>query len=175
MKFLMTLVLGLSAAVTANISLADIDGTWQGILVTAAGSELTVQFIIEAKSDGTYSVLLNSPDSGAIKNVPASNVTLVDDNLSIEVADLEGAFEGKFANDSLNGNWSQVGESYPFVLTRYEEKPLSEEIASMIEGRWEGALELPGDTSLSIVMTFEVTDAGKLVGFMESRKPILAG
>lgn len=168
MKFLMTLVLGLSAAVTANISLADIDGTWQGILVTAPGSELTVQFIIEAKSDGTYSVLLNSPDSGAIKNVPASNVTLVDDNLSIEVADLEGAFEGKFANDSLNGNWSQVGESYPFVLTRYEEKPLSEEIASMIEGRWEGALELPGDTSLSIVMTFEVTDAGKLVGFMES-------
>ena len=153
---------------TACNAVADLEGTWQGKLVTAPGSELTVQFIFESKPDGSYSMLINSPDSGAIKNVAASKVTFDENSLSVEVADLEGSYAGKLVDGSLKGHWSQLGESYPFELTPYEEQALPQEVLDRIVGRWQGDLEIPGGSSLSIVMNFNATESGRLAGTMES-------
>ncbi len=127
-----------------------------------------MQFVIETKADGTYSVLLNSPDSGAIKNVPASKVEFADNILNIEVDDLEGSFTGKLEDGTLKGNWKQLEESFPFELTPYEEKQLSAEVIGKVAGRWTGSLSIPGGNSLAIVMNFDAGDAGKLTGTMES-------
>ena len=53
------ILLSLSLLATAPFVSADIEGTWQGTLVTAPGAALVVQFIIKPKEDGTYSLLLN--------------------------------------------------------------------------------------------------------------------
>jgi|TARA_B100000315_G_scaffold258743_1_gene311941 hypothetical protein len=168
LKKLLNLVVCSSFICTACNVMAQLEGTWQGKLVTAPGSELTVQFIFESQPDGGYAMLVNSPDSGAIKNVPASNVTFDESNLSVEVADLEGSFKGKLQDGSLKGHWSQLGESYPFELTPFVEQALSQELLEKVVGRWQGGLEVPGGSSLSIVMIFSVTESGLLTGTMES-------
>ena len=62
------LLLVLSLILTPSLFAESIEGTWQGQLIVSPGNELTIQFIIESGDDG-YSVTLNSPESGAIKNV----------------------------------------------------------------------------------------------------------
>ena len=164
----LTVLIVSTCALASTFVVAGIEGTWQGNLVTAPGSELTVQFVIETKADGTYAALLNSPDSGAIKNVPASKVEFADNILNIEVDDLEGSFTGKLEDGTLKGNWKQLGESFPFELTPFKEKQLSAELIGKVAGRWTGSLSIPGGNSLAIVMKFDSGDAGKLTGTMES-------
>ncbi len=158
------LVLGLLWASAAN---AAIDGTWQGKLTTSPGNDLVIQFIIAAKADGTLSVVLNSPDSGALKNVVASKATFVDNVLAVEVAELSGAFSGKLEGDVLDGKWSQVGESFPLKLMPLVKTAISKQTADLLRGRWEGKLEVPG-SALTIVMVFAVGAEGNVSGTMSS-------
>ncbi|GAB1264145.1 hypothetical protein [Aurantivibrio infirmus] len=145
----------------------DIAGTWQGTLTVAPGNELVVQFIIEEDSGGSYSATLNSPDSGAIKNIAATKASFADNKLIIDVADLSGKFEGDFADGTIVGDWTQPGQTIPLTLTPFVDGPLDESILQAYVGRWEGSLALPGQ-SLTIVINFEKTANGKLSGTMES-------
>lgn len=145
----------------------DIAGTWQGNLVVSPGNELVVQFIIDADASGTYSVVLNAPDSAAIKNVSANEVSFSDNKLLVDVVELSGKFEGEFSEGVIKGNWNQLGQAIPLVLTPFKDGPLSDEILQAYIGRWQGTLTIPGQT-LDIIFNFEKTDEGKLSGTMES-------
>ena len=54
------------------VAQTDIAGTWEGKLEIAPGQEMRIHFIITKQGDGSYKAVLDSPDTGAIKNEPAS-------------------------------------------------------------------------------------------------------
>ena len=113
-KLIIALILLASVFLTSNVSASDdITGTWQGKLVPAPGSELDIQFVITKGDDGSYSVVLNSPDQGAIKDIKASSVVFDSGKLTLDVTDLSGAYEGVLKDGKFEGNWKQEGELIP--------------------------------------------------------------
>ena len=98
----------------------DISGTWEGKLEIAPGQEMTVRFVITKEDDGSYKAELNSPDTGANKNVPASALEYAGDRLTIEVDSLSGSFSGIVSEHNVSGEWKQPGSTLPLVLTAYE-------------------------------------------------------
>jgi len=115
MKKLIMVFILLFSVLFCNSALAadDITGTWQGKLVPAPGSELDIQFVITRGDDGAYSVVLNSPDQGAIKDIKASSVVFDSGKLTMDVTDLSGAYEGVLKDGKFEGNWKQEGELIP--------------------------------------------------------------
>ena len=115
MKKLIAVAVILFSVLFINNAIAaeNITGTWQGTLAAAPGSELTIQFVITQNADGSYSVVLNSPDQGAIKDIKASSVSYNSGTLKLDVTDLSGSYEGVLKDDKFEGNWKQEGTSIP--------------------------------------------------------------
>lgn len=143
------------------------EGTWQGQLETAPGTEMTVQFIISAEADGSYSALINSPDSGALKNVAADSITVADNELTMEFDSLSGEFSGTLSQGELAGEWRQLDQSFPLIMTAYEKPTMSAADLEYITGSWVGKLEVTG-IELPVVFRFEANEAGDLVGEFDS-------
>ena len=166
MKKLITLMMVLVSVLLVNNAFAgeDIVGKWEGKLVPAPGSELVVHFIITKADDGSYSVVLNSPDQGAIKNIKASSVVYDSGKLTMDVTDLSGSYEGIFKDGKFEGNWKQEGTSLPLNLSRYKKPVLSKEAQEILLGEWYGPLDIP-QVSLTAVIRFEMKD-GKFAGVL---------
>ena len=144
----------------------DITGTWQGKLITGPGAEMTLQFIIKQENNGALSALLNSPDEGALKNIPASSINFDGKVLKIEVAEVEGRFEGQYKNKVIDGKWSQSGMSFPLSLNHYVKPQISQESNNKILGTWHGELTTP-TAVLSIRLRFDTSEQGNIVGFLD--------
>lgn len=165
MKFyikVLILLFSLSYSVSAMAG-EDITGKWQGKLVPAPGNELVIQFIITKADDGSYSVVLNSPDQGAIKDIKASSVSFESGKLTMDVTDLSGSYEGIFKDGKFEGSWKQEGTSIPLNLSPYKKPVLSEEDKKVLLGEWYGPLDIP-QVSITAVVRFEIKD-NKLAGF----------
>ncbi len=162
-KLILTLLMMLPVALSAAPA---IEGTWQGQLAIAPGNELLIQFIIESADSG-YTVTLNSPDSGAIKNVKAGSASFENGELSVDVPELSGSFKGTLADGSIRGDWKQLDQSLPLVLVPAVTAELSDEFKARLVGRWQGSLTVPGAT-LTIEMNFEVAEDGQVTGNMRS-------
>ena len=158
---LVLLIIGLTGSALAE----SIEGTWQGKLIVSPGNELTIQFAIEA-SDGGYAVSLNSPDAGAIKNVPADTVSFEQGELVLEVSELSGSYSGKLSDGTISGNWKQLDQQLPLVLTPLIKAKLSDALRSRLSGRWEGPLIPPGGDPILIEMIFEIDDDDNVTGDM---------
>ena len=143
----------------------DLAGTWQGKLAISPNESITIQFILTRQADGSYKAVLNSPDSGAIKNVPANAVKYAGGKLTVEVASLSGSYAGTMEKGAITGQWKQPGSSLPLVLTPYK-KPAPGSFKPLL-GEWFGKLTVPGITSLAIIYRFEIAKDGKLTGFMD--------
>jgi hypothetical protein len=152
---------------TNTFAAEDIVGTWQGNLVSAPGVEMTVQFIISQEADGSYSVTLNSPDEGGIKNVKANLVDYSSGVLKLDVAELSGSYEGVVKEGKIDGSWKQEGTSLPLALSPYVKPVLAKKDMDKLMGSWNGKLTFPGG-SLTIVFRFERTEKGEFVGFLDS-------
>jgi hypothetical protein len=144
---------------------ADLTGTWQGKLAVSPNESITIQFILTRQADGSYKAVLNSPESGAIKNVPANAVKYAGGKLTVEVASLSGSYAGTVGKGAITGEWKQPGSSLPLVLTPYK-KPEAASFKPLL-GEWSGKLTVPGVTSLAIIFRFEIAKDGKLAGFMD--------
>lgn len=155
--FSILLLLGLAGTASAQTNLA---GTWQGRLETEPGKGLMIQFVITAK-DGAYSAIVTSPDSGAVKNVPAKSVTLAGDKLSIDVPTLSGGYAGTLRNGVLEGEWSQAGARFPLSLRPYQVHSPNKADITALRGDWVGQLAGPGGT-VSIVLHFSAAADGTL-------------
>lgn len=151
----------------AGYALDDISGTWQGKLPLQGDATLTVQFILHREADGSWSALVNSPDTGGIKNVRANTVSYDNGRLRIEVADLTGAYQGEFRDGVFHGQWSQAGNSMPLDLKPYVKPVLSSADMELLRGEWNGKLKLPVG-ELTIVFRFEGQAAGEFKGFLDS-------
>jgi hypothetical protein len=145
----------------------DITGTWQGKLTLSPETELKVQFIISQGDDGSYAVILNSPDEGAVKNVKADSVSYDSGSLKLDVAELSGSYEGVVKDGKIEGTWKQEGTSMPLILTPYVKPTLSKEDKEKLSGTWHGKVER-ADGIITIIYHFEITEDGDLVGFTDS-------
>jgi hypothetical protein len=150
---------------TSAFAQTDLTGTWQGKLATSPNEKLMIQFVFTKQADGSYKAILNSPDSGGIKNVPATAVKLTGSKLDIDVASLSGSYSGTVAKGSITGEWKQQGSSFPLVLSPYKAPEPS--TFKPLLGEWVGKLNAPGATNLAIVFRFETTKDGKFAAFMD--------
>ncbi|MFC1840289.1 hypothetical protein ACFL1N_11960 [Thermodesulfobacteriota bacterium] len=165
-KLIMIFVLLFSALSINNAAASDdITGKWQGKLEPAPGSELVIQFNISKNDDGSYSVVLDSPDQGAIKNIKASSVVFDSGKLTMDVTELSGAYEGILKDGKFEGNWKQEGTSIPLNMKPYEKPVLTKEDKARLAGSWHGELKIPGNT-LTLVFRFEMQEED-LRGFLD--------
>jgi hypothetical protein len=157
----------LALAAGGALAQQDISGTWAGKLAIAPGNELNIHFALARQADGSYTAVLTSPDSGAIKNVAANAVILSGDRLTITVDALSGSYEGQLQNGSFAGRWRQEGSEFPMQLSPYTAPVLSQAAKDTLKGSWVGALEIPGG-KLTIVARFETNAAGEFAAFLDS-------
>lgn len=162
------MILMVLIALCFNVASAEenLSGIWEGKLVTGPDAELTVQFKIKREADGSYTALINSPDQGGLKNIPATSVTYDSNTLKIDVKEVSGSFEGVVKDNVIDGKWSQAGTSFPLSLKPYVRPTLSEASMDILMGKWQGMLKTPV-ADLTIVFRFEKTKAGDFVGFLD--------
>jgi hypothetical protein len=152
---------------TNAVAQTDLTGTWQGQLAAGPSEKITIQFIFAKQADGSYKVVLNSPDNAAIKNMAASTVKLAGGKLTIDVESLSGSYAGTVAAGAITGVWKQPGSSLPLVLTPYK-KPGIDTLKPLL-GEWVGILEPPGaGVKLAIVFRFQMNKDGKFTAFLDS-------
>ena len=138
----------------------DLTGIWQGKLAVSPNEKMTVQFVFTKQPDGLYTVVLNSPDSGGIKNVPATGVKLAGNIVTIDVASLSGSYSGTVVKGVITGEWKQSGSTLPLVLTPYKTPPVSS--LKPLVGDWIGKLsQQPGGEGVTAVFHFEISKDGK--------------
>jgi hypothetical protein len=141
----------------------DLRGPWQGKLAVDAKTTLTIQFTFAKHPDGTYAVMVDSPDNPAIKNVPASSVNLTAGTLKLNVAALSGSYAGTLKDGKLDGKWTQPGGTLPLVLSPYQKAVLSKAAMDTLAGGWHGPVTIPGAT-LTFVARFKRDDKGEFTG-----------
>jgi uncharacterized protein len=100
----------------AAVAPSDIDGDWKGTL-EAGGAKLRLVFHIKNTKDG-LTATLDSLDQGAM-GIPVSTVTRDGATLKIVLKAIDGGFAGKISADlkTIDGTWTQRGNSLPLVLT----------------------------------------------------------
>lgn len=99
----------IAKAQTKNVS-----GVWEGKL--NVGVELRLVLHISLNDDGTYKGTMDSPDQNA-KDIPCSNVNVVNDSFIAELEIIKGTYKATITNDStLDGLWLQGSSSFPLQL-----------------------------------------------------------
>jgi hypothetical protein len=142
----------------------DISGVWTGKLKVDANTSLTIQFTFTHKPDGSWSAVVNSPDNPAIKDMPASAVSVgADGTVKLEVTPLSGSYAGTAKGGTIEGQWKQPGSSLPLVLTPYQKPQVARGDMDKLAGTWSGPIKT-GAGSLTMVTRFKVSDKGELQG-----------
>ncbi|HVY89083.1 MAG TPA: alpha/beta hydrolase [Hyphomonadaceae bacterium] len=103
-------------------TIAGFDGRWEGAL-DVQGLKLRLVFRTTTDEHGSRT-LMDSPDQAAT-GFPASNLKRAGDVVSLEVPSIQGTYSGTLSADgaTVTGNWSQVGQSFPLILTRVSTDP----------------------------------------------------
>lgn len=99
----------------------DIDGTWQGTLDTGS-KKLRLVYKIENTEQG-LTAKIQSPDQGSTWT-SAFPVTRSGASITIPIKAIGSTYEGKLSADlaSIEGTFSQAGNSFPLALKRVKEQ-----------------------------------------------------
>jgi uncharacterized protein len=99
-------------------SAQSIAGDWQGTLAIG-GVDLRLVVHLTPDSKGGYTATLDSPDQGAT-GLPVTSVTRKGSMLQLELKQILGGFSGTIDAGlaTINGTWTQAGNSLPLVLKR---------------------------------------------------------
>ena len=95
----------------------EITGEWEGTL-SIQNTSLRLVFHIN-KTDAGYCATMDSPDQGA-KGIKMSHVTFENSLLTIELRIATIKYSGILDKNTINGTYSQAGQSMPLVLTKSE-------------------------------------------------------
>ena len=161
-KFILILSLFVCTGASAQ---TDLTGIWQGELAVSPNEKLTIQFILTRQADGSYTAVVNSPDTGDIRNVSATAVKLDEDNLTIEVAGLDGSYSGTVGKKSITGEWKEPASALPLVLNWYEKPDVS--TLRPLVGEWVGKFTPPGTSELTTVFRFEISQDDIFAAFLD--------
>lgn len=109
-----------SGVATAAAAQDEIVGDWAGALDLGSAS-LRVVFHISQGDGGALSATMDSPDQGAF-GIAVDTTTFEDRKLRLAIAAVAGGYEGTLQDDgTVQGTWSQGGQSLPLNLTRQKE------------------------------------------------------
>lgn len=99
------------------------NGVWQGKLAVS-GQELRIVFHITQTEDGKYTASMDSPDQGA-KGIPVNSVEINNTEITLNLISIGGLFTGELQDDkqTIKGNWTQGGYTFPLVLRINETAP----------------------------------------------------
>ena len=112
--------LSLLASVQQQNNLQAIEGIWEG-KIEVFGTELTIVCHISVTPEGSLIATIDSPDQG-VTGIPVEQITLKEDNLSLQIPSIGGSFQGKVNEDLtlIEGAWQQLGTSFNLSLHRVE-------------------------------------------------------
>ena len=161
-------------------SAADFVGNWKGTLA-AGPAKLRIHFKITKQADGMLTAKMDSVDQGA-KDIGVDKVTLQGDKLRLEVASVNGVYEGTLdaAGKRITGHWTQ-GVEMPLNLERTKEGADAAEaeefsptdlVASKLavqklSGVWTGEL-VAGPATLHLRVKIAKTATGAATGMLDS-------
>lgn len=120
-------VIPANAAITAITATAaptgtlqeEIAGDWAGAIDLGTAS-MRIVFHITHGEDGNLAATMDSPDQGAF-GIGIDSTTFADGTLKMTITAIGGGYEGTLAEDgTVQGTWSQSGQSLPLNLTRQE-------------------------------------------------------
>lgn len=123
---------------------ASVVGDWSGTL-QAGPAQLRLVLHIKAGSDGTLIGTLDSIDQGA-NGIPISTVSFKDGKLELNVAAVNGTYEGNLDKDEIKGTWTQ-GQPLELNFKRAQAQAVAEPKPAAptdIDGTWTGKLTTPG-------------------------------
>jgi len=144
-----------SAPSSTNAAVGDWSGTLQ-----AGPAQLRLVLHIKAGSDGALTGTLDSIDQGA-NGIPISTVSYKDGKLELNVAAVNGTYEGTVDKDEIKGTWTQ---GQPLELNFKRGQPQAAAASKPaaptdIDGTWTGKLSTPGG-SLTINLKIANMDTG---------------
>jgi hypothetical protein len=95
---------------------SDIDGDWEGTL--SAGASLRLVLHIATFEDG-MTATMDSPDQNA-SGLPVTSISRTGTKVQFQMKQLGGEFNGTLDEGltTIDGRWSQLGNSLPLVLKR---------------------------------------------------------
>lgn len=114
-----TIILLLALLTSISVLAQDITGAWNGAL-EVGGQKLRLVFNIE-KTDAGISATMDSPDQNAF-GIPVSEATFDGSELSITITQAGIKYKGTLTGDSITGTFSQMGSSFPMVLSKNAQK-----------------------------------------------------
>ena len=164
-------ILMLSTLVYGTVtSQVDLSGTWEGDLVITEGTAIEVQFTFQKSGDNSYIATLNALDQPSLTNVKASFLSYEGSNLTINVDEVSGIYQGRLEDGVFQGTWTQQESSFPLALRPYVEPLLSQSDMHQLLGSWIGELRpVPGgEMKLTVVFRFEINDEGDFLAFLDS-------
>lgn len=97
----------------------NITGAWNGAL-EVGGQKLRLVFNIEKTDDG-ISATMDSPDQNAF-GIPVSEATFDGTKLFISITQAGIKYVGTLAGDNITGTFTQMGSSFPMVLSKNAQK-----------------------------------------------------
>lgn len=114
---LIALWVGVSVWSASGAVLAGPEGHWVGALELGGQSlDFDVDFVPDA---GGWKGDISIPAQGAT-DIPLVNVSVEGDQMSFVISGIQGdpTFKGTLAGDSVEGQFTQAGQTVPFKMTR---------------------------------------------------------
>ncbi|HEY2470396.1 MAG TPA: hypothetical protein VGI45_21555 [Terracidiphilus sp.] len=150
-----------ASGTSASTSEPSVVGDWAGTL-EAGGGQLRLVLHITAAKDGTLTATLDSIDQGA-NGIPVKTATFKDGKLSLDVAAVNGTYEGTVNKDAseIAGNWTQ-GQTLALNFKRTQPQTAAAPKPAAptdIDGTWTGKLET-GSSTLTINLKIANMDSG---------------
>lgn len=149
-----------ATAAPATTPPASVAGEWSGTL-HAGPTQLRLILHIKAAQDGTLTGTLDSIDQGA-NDIPISTVAFKDGKLELNVAAVNGTYEGTVNKDAteITGTWTQ-GQPLELNFKRAQPQAAAPKPATPtdIDGTWTGKLTTPTAT-LTINLRIANMDTG---------------
>ncbi|SET98930.1 hypothetical protein SAMN05421676_11354 [Salinibacillus kushneri] len=128
--------------------LKELEGTWSGAIEVP---NQPLPIVVKLSKPNDWSGTISIPAQG-VKDYPLSNVSVDAPNVFFQMK-LQGqsiTFDGKNKSDSIEGSFTQNGQSFPFTLKKGEEKKneTAEDEGKFINvstkhGQLEGELRIP--------------------------------
>ncbi|MEO8077809.1 MAG: hypothetical protein ABI818_15900 [Acidobacteriota bacterium] len=148
-------------------------GHWKGTL-QVPGQALEIEIDLARKGD-TWEGAIAIP-AQSLKGFPLSAIAVQGDRVSFAMSGVPGApqFSGALSKDakSLAGDFTQGGATIPFTVARtgdakLETLPKSTPIPRELEGAWEGAIDVNGQT-LHLALKLANSPQGPATGTLVS-------
>jgi len=166
------LLLLVPAAVLAATNPA---GVWEGTIKTPNGD---IGFLINLHRDGdAWAAEMDVPIQG-VSGLPVTNVKVDGAAIAFTMPGQgDPHYEGKLSEDgkSVSGNLNAGGQQLPLDLKWKSEPKAVEKVAvtntgdvKVLEGVWEGALEVPGGQQLHLRFSFTKNADGSIAATFDS-------